>query len=76
MINRRILKHLEAEYGGEADGRLAWFSKWAHPVMPALQTPLASEVETGTFCHGDTVWLADLCLCAQVLNNGPFGIGL
>ncbi|AXI48351.1 maleylacetoacetate isomerase [Sulfitobacter sp. SK012] len=74
--NLRILQHLEAEYGVDAEGKAAWFGKWAHAGMAALEARLASEPETGTFCHGETVGLADLCLYAQVLNNGRFGVTL
>lgn len=74
--NLRILKHLESEYGVDADGKAAWFSKWANIGMAALETRLANESETGMFCHGDTPGLADLCLFAQVLNNGRFGVTL
>lgn len=74
--NLRILKHLEAEYGVDAVGKAAWFSKWAHAGMRALEVRLAGEAATGRFCHGDRVGLADLCLFAQVLNNARFGVGL
>lgn len=74
--NLRILQHLEAAYGVDADGKAEWFSKWAHAGLTALETRLATEAETGRFCHGDTVSFADLCLFAQVLNNGRFGVTL
>ena len=76
MNNLRILKHLETEYGVDADGKAAWFRKWAQAGMDSLEARLSSEAETGSFCHGDTPGLADLCLFAQVLNNGRFGVGL
>jgi len=72
--NLRILKHLETEYGVDQDGKAAWFAKWSRAGMQALEARLTGEPETGQFCHGDTVGLADLCLYAQVLNNGRFGV--
>ncbi|MBM1555306.1 maleylacetoacetate isomerase [Sulfitobacter mediterraneus] len=74
--NLRILKHLEAEFGVDAAGKAAWFRTWASAGMEALETRLAAEPETGTFCHGDTVGLADLCLYAQVLNNARFEVDM
>lgn len=74
--NLRILQYLEAEFGIDADGKVAWFSKWAHAGFNALEARLAAEPETGRFCHGDTPGLADLCLFAQVLNNARFGVEL
>ena len=73
--NLRILQHLETEYGVDTEGKARWFRKWAGIGMQALETRLAREPETGTFCHGDTPGLADLCVFAQVLNNGRFGLG-
>lgn len=74
--NLRILKHLETEFHVDAAGKAAWFRTWACAGMQALETRLAAEPETGTFCHGDTVGLADLCLYAQVLNNARFEVDM
>ena len=74
--NLRILKHLETEYGVDAAGKAVWFRKWATAGMAALEQRLASEPQTGAFCHGDTVGLADLCLYAQVLNNARFEVDM
>ena len=74
--NLRILKHLETEFGVDAAGKAMWFRKWAQAGMTALETRLKAEPETGHFCHGDTVGLADLCLYAQVLNNARFEVNM
>tara|TARA_R110002072_G_scaffold1309_2_gene10687 strand:+ start:8123 stop:8770 length:648 start_codon:yes stop_codon:yes gene_type:complete len=74
--NLRILKHLETEFGVDAAGKSAWFRTWAGAGMHALEARLAAEHETGEFCHGDRVGLADLCLYAQVLNNARFEVDM
>lgn len=74
--NLRILKHLEAEFGVNAEGKAKWFRKWATAGMEALETRLAKEPGTGAFCHGDTVGMADLCLYAQVINNARFEVDM
>ncbi len=74
--NLRILKHLESEFGADAAGKAAWFRRWAGAGMQALEARLAAEPETGEFCHGDQVGLADLCLFAQVLNNARFEVDM
>ncbi|WP_439148768.1 maleylacetoacetate isomerase [Sulfitobacter sp.] len=74
--NLRILKHLEAEYGVDAEGKAQWFRKWASAGLAALEQRLTADPETGAFCHGDTVGLADLCLYAQVLNNVRFDVDM
>ena len=74
--NLRILQHLEAEFGVDAAGKAKWFRKWASVGMQALETRLTGKPETGAFCHGDSVGLADLCLYAQVLNNARFEVDM
>ncbi|MBQ0805982.1 MULTISPECIES: maleylacetoacetate isomerase [unclassified Sulfitobacter] len=74
--NLRILKHLETEFGVDAQGKAAWFRKWASAGLEALEKRLASEPETGDFCHENKVGLADLCLYAQVLNNVRFEVDM
>lgn len=74
--NLRILQHLEVEYGADASAKAAWFRRWANAGMQALEARLAAEPETGAFCHGDTVGLADLCLYAQVINNARFEVDM
>lgn len=76
LNNLRILKHLETEYGVDAAGKAEWFRTWASTGMAALEQRLASESETGVFCHGDQITIADLCLYAQVLNNARFEVDM
>ena len=71
--NLRILQHIETEFGADQAAKAAWFRTWANAGMAALEARL-QEPETGTFCHGETPGLADLCLFAQVLNNRRFGV--
>ena len=74
--NLRILKHLEAEFGVNDEGKAAWFRKWANAGLKALEARLSHEAETGAFCHGDKIGLADLCLFALVLNNARFDVDM
>lgn len=74
--NLRILRYLETEFSADTQTKAAWFRKWADAGMAALETRLAAESETGEFCHGDQVGMADLCLYAQVINNGRFDVDM
>ena len=49
LNNLRILKHLETEYGVDADGKAAWFRKWAQAGMDSLEARLSSDAETGSW---------------------------
>ncbi|KIN65811.1 Maleylacetoacetate isomerase [Sulfitobacter noctilucae] len=74
--NLRILSYLETEFDADATAKAKWFRHWASAGMQALEMRLASEPETGDFCHGNTVGLADLCLYAQVINNARFEVDM
>ena len=41
-----------------------------------MEAILAEDGGAGLFCHGDTVTIADLCLVAQVANNGRFKVDM
>lgn len=74
--NPRVLRYLETEFGATEAKTAAWFQHWAAETFGPLETRLASEPETGRFCHGDVLGLADLCLTGQVLNNLRFGVDM
>ncbi|RUV29234.1 MAG: maleylacetoacetate isomerase [Mesorhizobium sp.] len=74
--NLRVLTSLRTLFGaGDADVA-NWFRHWVNEGFQPLEKILASSSETGTFCHGDTPGLADICLVAQVASNARFGVDL
>lgn len=75
LNNLRVLKYLEQTFGADEAAQKEWFSHWVGLSFDALETRLNSEAATGTFCHGDTPTMADICLYAQVWNNRRFAIG-
>lgn len=74
LNNLRVLGYLADRFGVGEDGQKEWFTHWVTTTFDALETMLASDPHTGTFCHGETPGLADICLYAQVWNNQRFGI--
>lgn len=70
----RVREYLEHELGVPEPARAAWCRHWIATALAALERRLASEPETGRFCHGDTVSLADICLVSQVAGAGFFGV--
>jgi maleylacetoacetate isomerase len=62
LITPRVRKYL-AGVGGFDDAAVrAWIVHWFDTGLAAVEKRLASEAATGTFCHGDAVTLADICL--------------
>lgn len=74
LNNLRVLRYIADEFGADADAKKAWFRNWAAEGFAALETRLQTEAQTGDFCHGNTPGMADICLYAQVLNNGRFDV--
>ena len=74
--NLRILNALRSRYGAD-DAEIAdWFRHWVNETFAPLEKMLAASEATGTFCHGETPGLADICLVAQVANNSRFNVDM
>lgn len=74
LNNLRVLQYLQQTFGADEAAQKAWFTHWVSLSFDALETRLKSEAATGTFCHGETPTMADICLYAQVWNNRRFAI--
>lgn len=74
--NLRVLGYLTKTLGVTDEQRVAWYRHWVDTGFRALEARLASDAETGDFCHGDTPGLADLCLVPQVANARRFDVDL
>jgi maleylpyruvate isomerase len=74
LNNLRVLKYLEQTFNADEAAQKEWFTHWVSLSFDALEIRLNSEAATGTFCHGDTPTMADICLYAQVWNNRRFAI--
>ncbi|TPI34674.1 maleylacetoacetate isomerase [Mesorhizobium sp. B3-2-1] len=74
--NLRVLTSLRTLFGAGDQDVANWFRHWVNEGFGPLETLLTASRETGTFCHGDTSGLADICLAAQVTSNARFGVDL
>ena len=76
LNNLRVLSALRGRFAADDAAVADWFRHWVETTFAPLERRLASEPETGTFCHGETPTIADLCLVAQVANNARFAVDM
>ena len=74
LVVPRIRKYITQEMGHSDEELTAWIQNWMTTGLAAFEEKLAGDAETGTYCHGDSVTMADLCLVPQVGAAGMFGI--
>ena len=76
LVVPRVREFLEHEYKLDEPTRTAWCQHWSRQALNALEAHLSSEKETGKFCHGDTVSIADICLATHVTGANFFKVDL
>ncbi len=64
LIVPRVAKYLTDTAGLDADALRAWRTHWFTTGLRAVEARLAAEAETGAFCHGDSITMADICLAS------------
>ena len=76
LNNLRVLNYLIGTLGVADEQKNGWYKYWVDVGLEALERQLSREDDTGTFCHGDTPTLADICLVPQLANARRFKIDL
>ena len=76
LDNLRVLNYLVTELGLSEDQKMTWYRHWIQQGFAALESRLAQSADTGMFCHGDSVTLADVCLVPQVYNAKRFAVDM
>ena len=65
LIVPRVREYL-AEFGLDEAQRLTWVRHWLEAGLRAIETHL--ERDSGLYCHGDSVTLADLCVVSLAVG--------
>jgi maleylacetoacetate isomerase len=78
LLVPRVREYLEHQLKLDEPTRMAWCRHWITEALTALETHLKGK-ETGRFCHGDAVTVADICVVSQAagakffqVDTGPF----
>ena len=76
LNNTRVLAYLTDTLRVTEEQKNAWYRHWVTVGFTALEKRLATEKETGKFCHGDAPGFADITLVPQVANANRFKVDL
>jgi maleylacetoacetate isomerase len=74
MITPRVKKYLTTTGNFDDAAWRAWQIHWFTTGLVAFEKRLASEPETGTYCHGQTPTIADVCLASIIAVMRVFKI--
>ncbi len=72
MVVPRVRNYLEHELKLDEPTRLKWIRHWIGEALAALETHLSRDPQTGRYCHGDSVTMADICLVSQAVGAKLF----
>src|SRR5690606_26942099 len=75
MNNLRALRYLVNELGVSDEAKNGWYAHWIAEGFQALEKML-ERTNSGNYCVGGQVSLADVCLVPQVANASRMGCDL
>jgi maleylacetoacetate isomerase len=68
LVVPRIRSYMEKELKLDEPTRNRWLAHWSLEALKAIEGHLAKEKETGRYCHGDSISIADICVTSQVIG--------
>ena len=74
LVVPRVKKYLMGTGGFDDKAWRAWQIQWFGAGLGALEKRLASEPETGEYCHGDTPTMADIVVASVVAVTRVFKV--
>lgn len=74
--NLRVMNYLRDKYGQTEDATFAWSRHWIEVGFEAYEASVAKDRHTGSYSHGNTPTMADLCLVPQVFNAARFKVDM
>jgi maleylacetoacetate isomerase len=72
LIVPRVRNHLVRTFGLDDTGKTAWVRHWFTAGLEAYEEHLARDAATGTYCHGASLSIADLCLVSHAAGHRVF----
>lgn len=72
LVVPRIRNYLEKDLALDEPTRNKWIQHWVYEAVKAIEANLATDKRTGTYCHGDQVTIADICLATHMIGGKLF----
>jgi maleylacetoacetate isomerase len=76
LIVPRVREYLAHEYKVDEAGVLKWGHHWHLEALKALEANLAGSPQTGRYCQGDQITIADICLAGQAAGSTYFKVDI
>lgn len=76
LIVPRVRRYLTGTSGFDQDAWRAWVTHWVGTGMEGLEAKLEASSDTGRFCHGDSVTIADICASGLAMIGRIFTLDL
>jgi maleylacetoacetate isomerase len=76
LLVPRVREYLEHELKLDEPTRLKWIHNWIGEALKALEANLAGSKETGRYCQGDAITIADICVVTQATGASFFKVDL
>jgi maleylacetoacetate isomerase len=76
LIVPRVREYLAHEFKVDEAGVQKWAQNWHKAALTGLEQHLSSEKDTGIYCQGEQITIADICLASQVAGAGFFKVDL
>ena len=76
LIVPRVREYLAHEYKVDEAGVLKWGHHWHVEALKALEANLAGSKQTGRYCQGDQITIADICLAGQAAGSTYFKVDI
>jgi maleylacetoacetate isomerase len=77
LVVPRIRSYLSKDLALGDATTAKWLNHWSDRSLAIFNDRLSQESQTGRYCHGDAVSIADICLASQVVGaTGFFGCSL
>lgn len=75
LNNLRVLKYLRGPLAQEEPAVMAWYAHWIEAGFAAMER-LVTAHGSASYCYGESVSMADICLVPQMFNARRFEVPL